>query len=788
MDATPSYQVIFSGKLREGFEQAQVKQALAERLKLPKPQLEQLFGGKPLVLKRTASAEEAKRLVTALAGLGAITRIQADKDAKKAAQQPATEAVKHSVELPHFSPYPKGGRLTAALALAGISELLFALLYLVTLFALSVGLLYTSLFTTWGTAVTGFGPLALLLQLLVLPLGLLGLFLIAKPLLSLQSGQRHGIVLHQEQEARLHAFVADVCERIGAPLPRAIRINNDIAVELDYQGVPGFLSNRTVLRIGAPLTAASDTSQLAALIAQSLQLFHSKSLSPRAAYLLRRSDGWLQRAIYGKDVVDRALADLLEEKSPYAPIARALQQLIALSRHALGWRLRLSRSLNRRLMHRLVADADKVSLVFTGSDGFRQLIEQQRLLAFASQNILPSLKDRWLKEGTLPDNLVQALVLRCKKYPPTIHAQLRAVQEREKAVSHDTIPADSQRLRRVSKSEIDAAYPDHAPATTLFRNFPKLAKTMTLRLYHNRLGLPVTPDRLVPAAAPSKQLQQQQLQIDAIFNHLYYDFLPLKLRHRIKMVDGYEEAVAQQRSAVQESAASRSHAELAFRRCVENERALIDITTQELMYRSGLWRQWGIEAEGKEGIEQIHNACREQEKGLEENIGLLAHQLQPQMQRLAASLALLATPQAQGGTNTQALHKEVTGLVEVLERIEQAAQQLRELRLHTILLRILLSYDGSARGKLHDRIQEQAGDIRQLLAGLGAGLKTTPYPFGAAHRNLMAFALHNAYPEATPEGDFDRGNDVVEQIIRVQRHILARLCAIALHVEKGLGL
>jgi hypothetical protein len=361
------------------------------------------------------------------------------------------------------------------------------------------------------------------------------------------------------------------------------------------------------------------------------------------------------------------------------------------------------------------------------------------------------------------------------------------MQEKEKAACHDTIPSDRQRLRRVSKMNVPAAYPGHSPATKLFRSFDKLAKTMTLRLYHNRLGIPVSPNLLIPASAPNKQVQQQ---LDAIFQQLYRDFTPLKLRHRMQMAGSYEEGTAQHTTALEEIASGRSHAKLALKRYVENEQALIDITTQELMYRADLWRQWGVESIGRDGLDHIHRACRDQEQGLDETISLLAHQLKPYVQRLATSLALLNAPEAEKINNASALHKEVTALSKVLERIEQSIPQLRNLRLHTTLLSTLLSYNGAERGKLHDRIQEQAGDIQQLLAGLGANLKTTPYPFDNdnSHKNLMAFALRHAHTDEGAAGEFDRGNDVVEQIIKVQRHILGRLCAIALHVEKELGL
>jgi len=778
MDATPSYQVILSGKLREGFEPAQVKQALAERLKLPKPQLEQLFGGKPLVLKRTASAEEAKKLAAALARMGAVATIRAAK---------ASTAGKGAITLPDLPAASSGAMLKGALYLAMGSTALFTLLYLLLLLTFSVGVIYSSLFTTWGMSVTGFGLLALLLQLLTIPLGLAVLFLIAKPLLSLRARGLQGEAISEVQEPKLHALVAALCDKLDAPMPQQIRINNSNGVALGYAGGPGAMLRRgQVLNIGAPVVAACNISQLTALIAQAIQQNHSKGLSPRALCLLRRNDAWLQRAVEGEDGMDRILQELIEEGSPLAPLARGVQKAIAVSRQPLRWYLRLSRRLSRRTMHRLVYNADRVAQAVAGSDGFQQLLRQQRLLAYSAKHALPGLRARWYKEGKLPQNLVQLLLHHSRSLPSDSDKKLLLKQEQERAASLDLLPADTLRLQHLAQERVGAAYPAPSPATTLFRNFTKLSRSMTLRLYYNELEIPVRPDQLLPSTTPDMAKQQQP--IDALFNGMYVDLLPLKLGHRMNLVGDFEEGVSARAKALKEISTTHSHTQLAHKRCMESEQALFDISVQNQLYHAELWKQWGLPAEDKEGINQIHQACREQEKGLVENIGLLAHQLQPNVQRLAVDLALLGMPQAARVKNAAMLSQEVTGLIAVLERIEHAAQQLRELRLHVSLLQILLSFDGTTKGKRGERIQEQAGDIRQLLTGLSGSFKTTPYPFGTSYNNLTAFVLHQAYRDDSPEGELDRGMEMVERITALQRQILARLCAIALHVEKGLGL
>lgn len=780
MEATSGYQVTFNGQLRHGFEPAQVRQALSEKLKLTEKQLAALFGGEPQVLKQTESADDAKKWVSLLAKLGIIAYIQKPDEDVQNTNKP-------SITLPRFSPLRKGPKLIAALVVAASAEITFILLYVALLLSFSVGLIYSNLFTTWGESVTGVSSLGLLLQALAMVAGIIVLFLLAKPFWAFNPKHYQGIAVTAKQEPLLHAFVADVCERINAPMPHQIRITNNTSIELNYLGgLSGFVRNRCVLTIGAPVVALCDASQLAALIAQSLKLLHSKSLSPHAAWLLRICDSWLQRAIYGTDRIDRYLVSLRQAGGIRSAFVAALQRLIILSRHILGWRLQLSRRLNHCLMHRLVADADKVSLVFTGSEGFQQLMKQQRLLTFASQNTLPELMKQWRKAGELPDDLIHTLALHCQNYPDGTLQKLRQEQEKMIAATRDPIPADSQRLRRVSRVEVSAAYDDHRKANELFHNFPKLSRAMTLRLYYNRFAIPVSPQHLTSSAPTSEPQKQQQQQLDAIFNGFYIDLIPLKLGHRMRMAGNYNEALSLRDKAL--GATGNSHSQLVYKRCRENELALLDVTTQKLLYDSGLWKQWELPAENKAGVLRIQQSCLKQEKLLAENIGLLAQQLKPHVERLGAALALLNTAEAAHISNTQSLQEEVHTLLEVLERIEQIHEPLRSLRLHTSLLNILLNHTDKRNAKLQQHIQQQSNEIKQLLTGLGASLKTTPKPFGGGHTSLMDFAIGDALTDDSHEGNYDRAQDVVEKIIHINRHILARLCAIALHVEDKLKL
>ncbi len=794
MAQAPIYQVVFNGQLRSGFERQQVAKAFNQRLKFPPKRVAELFNGKTQVLKSTASQDEAKKLVTLLASLGASASIQVKKAAAKKAPQadsaPPTKVSPPSTALHEFSPYSSDTTLKSAASIAIASELFLLGGYLLLLLFFSVGLLHATFFTTWGISVVGFGPLALLLQILMLPLGLLVLLFLVKPLLVLRQQHRQGMVMTPEQEARLHTFVQSICDKLQLPIPQQLRLNNGVTVEVEYLGgFVGLLLNRTVLTIGAPLVAASQTSQLAAYTAHALQLFHSNKLSSRSANLIRLSDSWLQRAINEEDAIDRLLTRLIDDNSPYTLLANPMLRIIDLSRRALQWRLRFSRRINRRLFHTLIAEADQAALNYCGSDGFATLLQQQRLLELAQQQTLPTLSDRWYSQGTLPDNLTQLLRLRSGKYPPTMAQQLRDRQEEEKVASADPIPADSQRIEHAISLKVTPSTQGSAAASALLRNFTKVARQLTLRLYHTQLHLQVTSRQLVPSATTATQRQQQQ-QIDAIFKQLHQPFIPLQLQRRIQAIAGYDKGIEQLKAAKQQISSTHSKAEHAQRSFSDTTQALFDISTEESIYRAALAKEWGLPTLDKGGLDSLQQACHEQQQAQNETVTQFAKQLAPYVQRLAASLALLNTPQGGKVGNAAALQQEVKKLSAVLAGIEKSAEQLRTLQLQNALLQPLLSFDsGNSSRKHHRRMRDLAGTIRQLVSELGSSLKALPYPFAnGTPQDLGSYALRNAYQDASPAGEYDRGNDMVEQVAQVETQALARLCAIALHVEKALAL
>lgn len=787
METPVHYQVVFSGRVRDGYTVADVKRNLAQRLKLPREKVERLFAGGRAVLKQTHSQEEAKRIVMQLAGTGALaTIVKSHGGAARATatDKPSPAASDNSQEkatLKNFSPLRVKMLLKPVLYLTATIEVLLGLLYAGLILVIIGGVLIPALTSSFLGQYVSSPLLALPLQIVVIVLAGLFLLMLLKPLLALRIETHQGVPLAAEEEPDLYAFIEDVCEQIGAPTPTEIRLYNDADLKTAYHRGPlGFLQNRTVLSIGVPLIAGMNCSQMAALIARSLNRYRHK-FAPRATAILLAVHDWLQRAAYGQDIVDRTLQRWHEEGRLGEGMFRALQWLVVPSRKMVTWRLRLSRILERGVVHRIVAEADKKALAFTGTDGFIRLLDQNSLLAFAGKNLQPGLAAQWQDKGVLPNNLVRMMVLRSRQYPVSMPQKLRALQEQQKAAIGDIIPSDNQRLKRIGQKPIYAAGYCLSPAATLFRNYSKLTRQMTLLYYHHHLHLPVSPYRLQKVSGKGSMDKLLQQRLDAYLRKLYVDFVPLRLRLRMHDVGNLADAKSQWSAGKATGSAEYNEAKQAKVHFDEAEAALVDMATLEAIYLAGVWRQWGEVKLKNDELEEVHQSARDSESDYTQAVQKLEQYLKPYGMRLGAALAAI------GGNSP--LKQETQLLLSTLELIENVHAQLRELKLHTLLLETLLSLQTNSRQqKLDDSIEQHAADVQRLARAIGFSLKSAPYPFSDRKADkLMTFVQQNTLTEASPRGDFDRGNDIVEKLSLVHRRALARLIEIAVKVEKGLG-
>jgi len=88
--SAPTYVLIFSGEVLEGFDVSQVKERMASLIRADENKLTALFSGKAIVIKRSANKDEVLKVTTALKAIGADVRIRLTKDEPQATKTVAS--------------------------------------------------------------------------------------------------------------------------------------------------------------------------------------------------------------------------------------------------------------------------------------------------------------------------------------------------------------------------------------------------------------------------------------------------------------------------------------------------------------------------------------------------------------------------------------------------------------------------------------------------------------------------------------------------------------------------
>lgn len=730
--------------------------------------------------KAAAAKEKAEAKAKAREEAKAARAVKAEerRKAKEAkANEPQTQ--------PPYDPYPNSWLYRPALYGAAAAQVLLNLVHAGVVLWLAYSLLVHQFSPGWVADLVPLTVLAVPVHVTITVLGLIFLFLLTKPLLSLLPRQEGAVPLREEDEPKVYEYIDEVCQGLNVPAPQEVWLSNDASVEVKYLPNPkSVLRQEYVLVVGMPLVAGFDKRAFTALLVQALTVYVAGP-APRANHLLLAVNRWLHRVTHEGDFIDKKLEQWQEEGGRLRAMAiENLIRTIGWSRVAAGWRLELDRQLSARLIQRRIADGDQAAAELVGNEGFRALVEKRRVLTFVSEKTLPALRKSWEENGRLPDNIAMAILARSSQYPQEIHQKLRQQQEHLQLERQDIFPSDQQRFEWLAGEEREAGSDETARAASLFRRFDKLSHRMTMRYYHHDLKIHITSDKLIRPLVKGSPEERSENELKEYFQVSYRDFLPSRLsvlQAQLSAEGG--DLMEQWRNVRHQEPVDGTKLQLAHDRVLEAEQALIDASNQEVVARAGLSGKRGKKDGGDQ--EAIYQLCRDSETELDNALNALAEVMKPAMQRVAAALNVLESSEGVALlANGEQLNGEAKGLLKVLDRVEHQYGNLRALRLQTLLLEGLLSHQSSRKNQeLQDRVVELVSDIRQALTGFKVAFKELRYPFSDKREKLLAWLLAESATGDDPHADFDRGNDVVKKTAVMQKMILARLVEIVGELE-----
>ena len=202
-----------------------------------------------------------------------------------------------------------------SLVLVALVMVMLPLVYLGLIGLAGYGLYYFIAHFSWAvpTGRTGSRLFLAKLVIFVLPLvvGVVLVFFLIKPLFARRPPAATPLGLDPVREQTLYAFIAKICESVGAPMPTRIELNCDLNAGFRH-GLAGVFRNELVLVIGLPLMAGLSLQEFAGVIAHEFGHF-TQGFGMRLSYLVRRINGWFVRVCYERDIWDERLAEMAEQ-------------------------------------------------------------------------------------------------------------------------------------------------------------------------------------------------------------------------------------------------------------------------------------------------------------------------------------------------------------------------------------------------------------------------------------------------------------------------------------------
>ena len=330
--------------------------------------------------------------------------------------------------------------------------------------------------------------------------GVLVLFMV-KPLFARRASQPEPMALNPDSEPTLFAFVAKICDTVGAPMPGQIYLDCHLNASASLkEGGGNFLGRQTILTIGLPLVAGVNMQEFAGIIAHEFGHL-TQGLGMRLSYVIRSINEWFARVAYERDTWDVWLEAWAEEVDDWRTmlVTYVTRLAIWLSRGLLKLLMHAGHGVSCFLMRQMEYNADDYMIRVAGTDTFEHTATRMLLLGEASQQSYKIMRTTWDSSRHLPDNF-PAFLTRVEK--DLTAEQRRKVAERmtlSRSGIFDTHPSVSNRLARARQANEPGIFQLEQPATQLFADFDAVAKSITVRHYKEELGLACDPAALLPA-------------------------------------------------------------------------------------------------------------------------------------------------------------------------------------------------------------------------------------------------------------------------------------------------
>lgn len=535
------YDLIFDGRIRNGFTYEGVAQHLKEKVKLDEVQITELFSGRVRVCKN-ADYNTVLQIHKKFFELGLELKLslQAKPETKtvpvannKAPEQfglaPGIKA-KKKIELPQkltaqtiakdFSSAPSSyirrasavvGFATAAMMLGVVTAIyggaIIGLLLLLYQWS-AAGLLYA-----------GSGVAAVLIpgiSLLGLSIGSLLLLMLMKPLVA------HYSVLRKRQldtkaHYKFYTLLGLLCDYLDVAHPVEVYVDEYPGVSVFLkQGIAGIAKKQYILVVGMPLFAALNARQMVGVLTGVLSAYQSR-LILLACQFIQSINNALYRRAYQRDRWDIRLESISKRyRAPIQWLAKSFLICAVSVRYFMRLQYLLARLLSRPFLNKIKHDAVELQCRVIGYHAYKHLLLEINKIGLSWDKI-SGINTALRAKNKLLENIPAAISEYVKHHDAALSDQVRNGDnprlERE-------LPMGA--LNMISKSG-KGIFSHQNPARELIAHFEELSCYVTEQhylangIYDNTVQLLAVEQ--VSALAPGRKISEHVL--DTFFNGLY---------------------------------------------------------------------------------------------------------------------------------------------------------------------------------------------------------------------------------------------------------------------------
>jgi Zn-dependent protease with chaperone function len=332
-------------------------------------------------------------------------------------------------------------------------------------------------------------------------------FFMVKPLFARRARRAQPLAMNPALEPALYAFIARICDLVGAPMPRRIDLVCDLNAAAGFRrGAASLLGNDLVLTIGLPLVAGLNLQQFAGILAHEFGHF-AQGFGMRLSYIIRRINGWFVRLVYERDAWDLWLEELgMEGQDAGTLIVVNFARLgVGASRLVLKLLMLLAHAVSCFLLRQMEYDADSYAIKVAGSGAMEAATRRMAELGEALGRSYKEMRTTWNLNRRLPEDFPAYLVVQHAKLAPVVCQRMQDRLGLARTGLFDTHPSDGDRIRRARQDGDAGVFHLELPAAVLFSHFDIVSKQVTHLHYTEELGLAFDAANLRPVegvAAP----------------------------------------------------------------------------------------------------------------------------------------------------------------------------------------------------------------------------------------------------------------------------------------------